>query len=50
MTQPGPNVTLEAFEAKMLEKHEVTLRASMELVKISNGILYEPVAEPPAGR
>jgi hypothetical protein len=30
----------------MLEKHEVTLRASMELVKISNGILYEPVAEP----
>jgi putative transposase len=35
MTQPGPNVTLEAFKAKMLEKHEVTLRASMELVKIS---------------
>ena len=46
MTQPGPNLTLEAFKAKMLEKHEVTLRASMEVVKISNGILYEPVAEP----
>jgi len=31
---------------KMLEKHEVTLRASMDLVKISNGILYEPFATP----
>jgi Family of unknown function (DUF5677) len=46
VTQPNPNLTLEYFKAKMLEKHEVTLRASMELVKISNGILYEPVAEP----
>lgn len=46
MTQPGQTLTLEAFKAKMLEKHEVTLRASMEVVKISNGILYEPVAEP----
>ena len=46
MTQPSANVTLEAFKAKMLEQHEVTLRASMELVKISNGLLYEPVAEP----
>lgn len=46
MTQPDLNPTLEAFKAKMLEKHERTLRASMELVRISNGILYEPIAEP----
>ncbi len=46
MTEPAKNPVLEAFKEKMIAHHEITLRASMELVKISNGILYEPVAEP----
>ena len=46
MAQPEKNQVLEAFKAKMIEKHEVTLRASMELVRISNGLLYEPFASP----
>ena len=39
MVQPSNNQVLEQFKAKMIEKHEMTLRASMDLVRISNGIL-----------
>jgi hypothetical protein len=46
MAQPAKNEKLEAFREQMIEKHEVTLRASMDLVKISNGSLYEPFATP----
>ncbi len=46
MTQPAKNEKLEAFKQQMIEKHEVTLRGSMDLVKISNEILYEPFAAP----
>ena len=46
MTHPAKNETLEAFKQQMIEKHEVTLRASMDLVKISNEVLYEPFATP----
>ena len=46
MAQPAKNEKLEAFKEQMIEKHEVTLRASMDLVKISNKLLYEPFVTP----
>lgn len=44
--QPDANPVLEAFKAQMIEKHELTLRASMELVRIADGVLFKPLAEP----
>ena len=46
MTRPTMNQKLEDFKGAMYDKHEACLRASMELVKVSNELLFEPLEKP----
>jgi hypothetical protein len=44
--QPRQNPAFEAFRARMYEKYESSLRASMELVRLSNGLFNCPLCVP----